>query len=501
MTTNHDPEVTTTAGVVRGLWREGSAAFLGIPFAQPPVGDLRFAAPVPPEDWSGVRDATAYGATPQRGASAEITLIPEPSVAGESTLNLNVFTPRPGEPDAALPVLVYIHGGGYISGSPASPWYDGAAFNRDGVVTVSVSYRLGFDGFGWIADAPHNRAILDWILALEWVRDNVAAFGGDPGRVTIAGQSAGGGAALTLLSTPRAAGLFQRAISLSGTTAHVPLPRAEQLGRALANAAGVTPTRAGLATLTEDDVLRLQQQVSAPIPIQREGDESNPLALLAAMTSGTPLSWAPVVDGDLLPESIEDAVAHGAGADKGLLLGATDHEFNQVVTDHREALAGIDPATVLAALGVSGPTAAAYLAGHRGLDPADVLAQYVTDAMFRARSWRIAELRAASGAPAWLYRFSWVSQSFGIAVHCVDVPFFFDCLDLDRVDYLAGAGPPRALADDVHGAAVAFVLGGDPGWPAYAPPERSVRVYDVPSSVRSDAYSDVAVVGSLRPAG
>ncbi len=497
MTSSGSPEVGTAAGAVRGRWRPGSAAFLGIPFARPPVGDLRFAAPVPHEGWSGVRDATAYGATPQRGASAEITLVPEPSVPGESTLNVNVFTPRPGEPDAALPVLVYIHGGGYISGSPASPWYDGAAFNRDGVVTVSVSYRLGFDGFGWIEDAPHNRAVLDWILALEWVRDNIAAFGGDPGKVTIAGQSAGGGAVLTLLTTPRAAGLFQRAISLSGTTAQVPLGRAEELGRALADAAGVAPTRAGLAALSEEDVRRLQQRVSAPIPTQQ--GESGPLALLTNMASDTPLSWAPVIDGDLLRERIEDAIAHGTGADKALLLGATDHEFNQVVTDHREALARTDPAAVLAALGVPGPTVAGYLAEHQGLDPADVLAQYVTDAMFRARSWRIAELRAASGAPAWLYRFSWVSQSFGIAVHCVDVPFFFDCLDLDRVDYLAGAHPPRALAADVHGAAVAFVGGGDPGWPTYAPPERSVRVYDVPSSVRSDAFGDVAVVGSLRP--
>ena len=145
-----------------------------------------------------------------------MTLIPEPSVPGESTLNVNVFTPAPAT-DAALPVLVYIHGGGYFAGSPASPWYDGAAFNRDGVVTVSISYRLGFDGFGWIADAPMNRGVLDWLLALEWVRDNIAAFGGDPARVTIAGQSAGGGAVLTLLGMP------------SGAAAH--RGRVQHLGR------------------------------------------------------------------------------------------------------------------------------------------------------------------------------------------------------------------------------------------------------------------------------
>ena len=131
-------EVDTIAGRVRGHWRADpagpSAAFLGIPFAEAPIGDLRFAAPVPHAPWEGVRDATAFGATPQRGDPG-VTLIPEPSVPGESTLNVNVFTPAPAT-DAALPVLVYIHGGGYFAGSPASPWYDGAAFNRDGVVTV-----------------------------------------------------------------------------------------------------------------------------------------------------------------------------------------------------------------------------------------------------------------------------------------------------------------------------------------------------------------------------
>src|SRR6187402_2158224 len=175
ITSTEAPVVTIAPGRVRGFWRGtpgapgASAAFLGIPFAQAPVGDLRFAAPVAPEPWDDIRDAVEYGATAQRGDPG-ITLIPEPSVPGESTLNVNVFTPVPGESDdlhtgasrpldpaaSLLPVLVYIHGGGYTAGSPASPWYDGRAFNRDGVVTVTISYRLGFDGFGHIQGAPSN---------------------------------------------------------------------------------------------------------------------------------------------------------------------------------------------------------------------------------------------------------------------------------------------------------------------------------------------------------
>ncbi|GAA2581856.1 carboxylesterase family protein [Microbacterium binotii] len=204
-----DPLATVSTGTLRGVRRPGSLAFLGIPFAAPPVDANRFAAPQPATPWDGVRDATAYGPTPQRGDTG-ITLIPEPSVPGDATLNVNVFTP---DTDAAapFPVLVWIHGGGYISGSPASPWYDGDTFAREGIVVVTLSYRLGFDGFGAIDGAVSNRGVRDWIAALEWVQQNIAAFGGDPARVTIGGQSAGGGAVLTLLGMPAAQHLFSAA--------------------------------------------------------------------------------------------------------------------------------------------------------------------------------------------------------------------------------------------------------------------------------------------------
>ncbi|MFF3332942.1 carboxylesterase family protein [Streptomyces sp. NPDC002888] len=197
-TTN--PQATTAHGPVRGERRaDGSLRFLGIPYARPPVGELRFAAPLPPEPWTEPLDATAYGPTAQRRPITEITTVPEPTVPGEGVLNLNVFTPDTA-PETLLPVLVWIQGGGYVAGSAASPWYDGSAFNRDGVVVVSVGYRLGIEGFLHLDGAPDNRGVLDWIAALEWVRDNIAGFGGDPDKVTIAGQSAGGGAVLTLLA-------------------------------------------------------------------------------------------------------------------------------------------------------------------------------------------------------------------------------------------------------------------------------------------------------------
>jgi para-nitrobenzyl esterase len=160
-------------------------------------------------------------------ALAEVTTIPEPSIPGDDILNLNVFTPRPDAangPEEQLPVLVYIHGGGYVAGSPASPWYDGVSFNRDGVVMVTVSYRLGFDGFGWLPDAPTNRGILDWLLALEWVRDNIVQFGGDPERVTPVSLLRRGRPACRVGSghpTPR--GLDQTGIQRAGTGEPAPI--------------------------------------------------------------------------------------------------------------------------------------------------------------------------------------------------------------------------------------------------------------------------------------
>ncbi|QYF73098.1 carboxylesterase/lipase family protein [Cryobacterium sp. PAMC25264] len=461
-------DVSTTAGVVRGRRRPGSAAFLGIPYAAAPVGELRFAAPVPHPPWSGVLDAGSPGATPQRIDGGDTTLVPEPSFPGESTLNVSVFTPdpAPAPAGAGLPVLVYIHGGGYTSGSAASPWYDGAGFNRHGVVTVNVSYRLGFDGFGWIEDAPLNRGVLDWLLALEWVRDNIRFFGGDPARVTIAGQSAGGGAVLTLLGSPRAQPLFARAISISGVATHLTADRAEQTGRRVAELAGVAPTRAGLGALTEHQILA-QQPLATALPA---GSPAGPLGEIANTLVGG-LPFGPVIDGDLVPLATLDAVRAGIGADKPLMLGSTDHEFNFAMNDLTDELAGEDAAEMLARLGVPATAASAYTAAHDQRGTADLLGQFASDRAIRGVMLRVAEARAASAAagaaPTWLWAFAWRSPTLGGALHCLDLPFFFDALDAPRVQVLTGPAPSQRLADEVHGSAVAFIGGEDPAWPAW----------------------------------
>jgi para-nitrobenzyl esterase len=463
--------VETKAGAVRGFWRPGSAAFLGIPFAEPPFGELRFQAPQPRSPWSGVRDALEYAATPQRKALAEITAIPEPSIPGDDILNLNVFTPDPST-GSSLPVLVYIHGGGYIAGSPASPWYDGAAFNRDGVVTVSVSYRLGFDGFGWLPDAPANRAVLDWLLALEWVRDNISAFGGDSQRVTIAGQSAGGGAVMTLLTQPQAQGLFSAVMSLSGATTDIPLDVAKRTTEGLAAKLGVQADRAGFASVSEADLLAAQGGIGFLNSTEPTADDL--LADLRAMEGA--LRLGPIVDGSFRTQGTADAIRAGVGADVALLAGSTKDEFSGVARAFRSLFEGHDVASVLDRLGLEHEAALRFAAALPEHHPAEVVGQVVTDRMFRRHVVEWLDIRQGP-APTWAYDFKWPSQVTGTAGHCLDVPFFFDCLEHPAVARLAGDTPPQALADAMHAAMVGLIRDHNPGWPSYAESE-SVMVFD-----------------------
>ncbi len=246
-------ETRTTSGAVRGFDEDGAHVFLGIPYAAPPLGANRFGVPVPPEKWDGMRECRAYGPTaPQRDPG--MTIIPEPVEPGDDFLNLNIFTPDVG--DAKLPVFVYIHGGGFVSGCNRSPWYRGTRFARDGVVVVTIGYRLGVEGFLDIEGAPPNRAVLDWIAALEWVHENIANFGGDASNVTIGGQSAGSAACLTLMVNPRAKGLLHRVIAMSGTSdTRMPREALTEAAAKLASELGVAPSRDDLTRFSPRDLV------------------------------------------------------------------------------------------------------------------------------------------------------------------------------------------------------------------------------------------------------
>ena len=329
-------EVDTIAGRVRGRWRSGCR---GQP-PRPPSSASRSpsrpsassASPRPcrTAPWEGVRDAAEFGAD---GAARRPRRDAHPRAVGPRRLDAErerLHADAPVERMPRLPVLVYIHGGGYFAGSPASPWYDGAAFNRDGVVTVSISYRLGFDGFGWIADAPTNRGVLDWLLALEWVRDNIAAFGGDPARVTIAGQSAGGGAVLTLLGMPSGPAAHPGVYSISGAVGRRHARRGRDVRPQARRARRRRADRAGLSSLSEERILELQKQLTDPAA---GGDPMDLLRELDRQT-GSPLGAGDRRRPASRSRTI-DAIAAGVGADKPLVLGATDDEFSMILDERQ----------------------------------------------------------------------------------------------------------------------------------------------------------------------
>jgi len=428
------------AGTIRGRSDGGVARFPGIPFAEAPVGSLRFQATERRGSFIEPFDAFDLGATPQRGRPYPRTVIPEPSIPGDDILSLNIWAPeRAAGSDVPLPVLVWIHGGGYLAGSPASPWYEGSAIARGGVVFVSVSYRLGVEGFGLI-DGGANRALLDWVTALEWVRDNIGAFGGDAGRVTVGGQSAGGGAVLTLLGTPSARPLFSRAFAMSPIDASLSADLAAGIAGTLASDLGIPPTSAGFATV-EPEALQ-----GAAIALAQSGGEA------------TMLPFAPVHGVDPLPMDVRRAL-HTHGRDKPLLIGSTSDEFDS-------------------------PRVQQVSPSGR-----------VTDWLFRAVVPRTARARASGSAATWLYSFEWVSPVFGGAAHCTDIPYFLGTTA--RAEAALGPDVPDSLARTMHADLVAFVHGEELPWPPGAGRQGdAVRVYGSPasdtgSSIVAGGYDDV----------
>ena len=404
-----DTVIRIRQGAVRGSMAEGVAAFKGIPYAAPPFGANRFQPPRPAEPWDGVREALNYGPTvvkPPYFPPFDV-LIPEPAIAGEDCLNLNIWSPDLGQ--VGLPVMVWIHGGAFSNGSGAVPTYDGSRFARDGVVCVTINYRLGVDGFLYLGDGNANLGLLDQVAALAWVQENIAAFGGDPNNVTIFGESAGGMSVATLLSMPRATGLFRRAIAQSGAGHHVLSPAtAQRVGQYLAKKLGAEPTREAIAAVSIDRLVQAQVELSAdafehPDP-QHWGEVAANL-----------MPFEPVIDGDVLPARPIDRIAAGAGTSVDILVGTNTEEerlfmvpngaINHITED---ILAG-----TVAAYGLPvAETLATYRATHRGASAGDLLEAIVTDWFFRIPAIRLAEAHTRGTGRTYMYEFAWRSPQF-----------------------------------------------------------------------------------------
>lgn len=480
-------QIRLPQGLLRGDAASGIVAFKGIPYAPPPFGPLRFQPPGPPPSWEGERDATAYGPTaPKPAYPVPIdTILPEPSIPGQECLNLNVWTPDPAA--EGLPVLVWIHGGAFVNGSGAVTGYDGSAFARDGVVCVTINYRLGVDGFALIDGVTPNRGMLDQIAALEWVRDNIAAFGGDPAQVTVAGESAGAMSIGTLIAMPRAQGLFQRAILQSGAGSHALTPdTARRVTQALAQRLGIDPSAQALAEVPIERLVAEQAALSRQIALEPLPDRWGEIAING-------MAFEPVIDGELLPELPLEAIRKGAGRELDVLVGTTAEEHALFLVPNGLVDMANDEALAYS-VGLVGASADGVRAAYGDeRSPGELMVAALTDWFFRIPAVRIAEARAELGAATHVYEFAWRSSLYEGrlgACHALEIPFVFDVLDDPGTAWIAGPDrPPQEIADAMHAAWVRFVSEGDPGWPAYLP-ERRVQRFGVPSEVVSDPRAE-----------
>ncbi|MCC3776148.1 carboxylesterase/lipase family protein [Streptomyces sp. UNOB3_S3] len=449
------PVVVTFAGKVRGVSRDGITRFLGIPFAAAPEGPLRFRPPVSVPGWDGVRDTVAFGAAPPQLAPAPGAPAAWRPGDGLDCLTVNVWTPEPGR--AGLPVMVWIYGGQWKHGSASMPHYDAATLAGSGVVVVTFNYRVGFEGFGHLLGAEDNRGLRDQIAALEWVRENIAAFGGDPANVTLFGQSAGAASVALLMAAPAARGLFRRAIAQSVPSGVLSADEAGAATATIAAAAGVPATREAFAALPPEAILAVQD---APL---RERDGFT--------------AFAPVIDGDLVTGSPWVALRSGAGRDVDLLCGFTHEEYRG---QGPMPPPGVDLAVVATAVGLEEEAVAAYRRAYPAADDAELFTVMLSDALIRMPTTWVAEAHAGSGGRAWLYDFAWRGPTLG-AGHGVDVPFVFGTPETRPAARFLGSPPPAdfaGLSERVRTAWTSFAATGDPGWPCFTPDRPTTRIWD-----------------------
>jgi para-nitrobenzyl esterase len=481
----------TRSGKVEGQDNRGVHVFRGIPYAAPPVDAQRWRPPQPEEHWDGVRDASRFSAQSAQTEFAMTKMMGGGRPAySEDSLYLNVWTP--GCDDARRPVLVWIHGGAFIWGAGDTPWYDGTKFALHGdVVVVTINYRLGPFGFLHLGDlfpaldGSGDLGILDQIAALEWVRDCIGAFGGDPDRVTIFGESAGGGCVGTLLGTPAARGLFAGAIAQSGAASWVATREgATEVTSRVVERLGVQP--GDLDTL----LARSTDEVLDAIPAWREDGV-------------TGLQFQPVVDGITLAQAPLATIAAGNAAGVRVLTGTNQHELTLFTLADPE-FAGLDDAAVRARLrGTLGEHADALFASYRARRPAasasEVWQELATDGLFRIPAIRMLEAQRAHG-PAWSYLFTWESPAFGgvlRSTHALEIPFVFDNLGRGGSEFFTGTGEERqGIADTMHRAWIAFARTGDPNhaglptWPEYDVDRRATMRFDEVCDVLDDPAAE-----------
>jgi len=509
--------VTTTAGRVRGLLTDSVVhAFKGVPYGASTAGARRFLPPLKPLPWRGVFDAFELG---HRSPLVDSVLVQEweplnrREPMGEDCLNLNVWTPGTGA-GAKRPVMVWLHGGGYGVGSPGMIPYDGTNLARKhDVVVVGITHRLNAFGFMYLAELggekyadASNAGMKDIIAGLEWVRDNIASFGGDPGSVTIFGQSGGAGKVSTLLGMPAAQGLFHRAVAQSGAAlSSMPASVATQNAEAFM-------VRLGLKAHQVDDLQKLpMEQLVGALQARNATPATNPAQAGRARGGrgggpGGGFAASPVVDGRSLPHDVFTPTATTLSANIPLLIGSTETEVTwNVNTDYTvpaddAALRERVKRTLRTDDAQAEKVVAIYRKGRAKATNLDLALIIETDAsQFRSGTDTEAERKAALGkAPVYMYRFQWYSPVSGgrlRAMHCMDIPFVFENVDLSKS--VVGDGQDRyALADKMSGAWVAFARTGNPNhkglpkWEPFTADKRATMIFNGECRAVNDPYRE-----------
>ena len=515
--------VSVAHGRLRGVWRGDLWSFSGIPYAKAPVGELRWRPPLAPDAWDEIRDASTFGPiAPQSPAVPGITSPSDPETSephSEDCLSLNVWTPElpmtpTRDPGRGRPVMVFVHGGGFTSGSGSVFLYRGGNLVRNGdAVVVTMNYRLGALGFLGHRDLAGpdglvgNWGIHDQLAALAWVRDNIAVFGGDAGNVTIFGESAGAFSVAMLLGTPAASGLFRRAVVQSGGVHVHSIEEAERSAERLVSVLG-------LASCTRDALqgVPATELVAATEEIARRRPDPGMI----------PLPYLPVVDGALLPESPLAAVANGAASGIDLLIGTNRDELTLFGLGN-PALLELDEAGVQRWVANAVPDAPpgevidAYRVARatRGepVDPRDIWVAVGTDVVFRWPSLQLAAAhaaRAARGSRTFVYLFEWESPAFGGMLgscHALELPFVFGAVHLPVVQLFAGGGPAvQVLSEQMQRAWLAFAASGSPThdgideWLPWDPADRATMTFGARTAlVRAPRDAELSILERHRP--
>ena len=457
--------IQVDGGSIRGRIRGSIAIFLGVPYAAPPK---RFELPQPPQAWDGVRDMNDPGPAAPHRIRPFPMVDPTPLVGHGSDgsdgdyLRLNVWAPTDAK---TAPVMVFIHGGGFVGGCKDAPVHDGTAFAESGAVCVAINYRMGIDGFLPVPGVPTNLGLRDMLFALAWVQRNIAAFGGDPAKVTVFGESAGAMAIADLVTSPLAKGLFQRAIIQSGHGAMVrEIGVAQRLVRKLAKVLRIVPDASGFLPVSNKDAMDAIDKVAKPWAVDlRDGDGREPVYGISR--------FIPVYGDDVLPEKPIDALRKGAGSDVEIVIGSNADEMNLyfVPTGVRKKIGGLFARWLL---GRSHPEAKAVLKAYGykqpSVRPGEALTDAMNDLVFR---WPARQYAAAHQGQTWMYEFDWRSPAcdgeLG-ACHGIEMPFVFKTLpSVTGPQGLAGMDPPQALADRVHDLWAGFARTGAMPWPEF----------------------------------